>query len=223
VFPQGDEAIALAFSRHGATRHWLLFHADAAVKQQVRARAEQLLDANGPVQGQLLALQLLRALGAELLPAYLSAALAHPTARLREAGYVQTLVSVDADEAAALTCRALADPSPRLRRAALAALDRGRASLTVAQLLALSRREPGATGAVLSALARFEPFSRVPAALQVLAEQPLAADEATKELRALEQAWAWSRYVPTEAQTAALQQAVAQLHERRPELSFMRP
>lgn len=221
LFPQGDEAVDLAFSRHGATRQWLFFHADATLKQRVRERAEGVLAANGPVRVQLLAFQVLRALGAESLPAYLSTALAHPVARLREAGYVQTLAAVAGAEASALTCRALADPSPRLQRAALAALVRGRASLTAAELLALSRREPDAAGVVLRALARFEPFSRVPAALQVLAEQALAVGEAAEELRSLERAWARSRYAPTDAQIAALQRAAALLHERHPELSFM--
>lgn len=223
LFPHGDAAIDLAFSRHGATRHWLLFHADATLKQRVRECAERLLDANGPVRGQLLALQVLRTLGAESVPAYLSAARVHPVARLREAGYVQTLAVVAGDEAAALTCRALVDPSPRLQRAALAALDGGRASLTVAELLGLSRREPGAAGVVLRALARFEPFSRAPAAMQVLAEQALAPKAAADELRALEQALACSRYAPTEAQTAALRRAATLLRERRPELVVLRP
>ena len=222
-FPEQDEALALAFSRHGATRHWLFFHADAALKQHVRERAERVLDANGPVQGQLPALQVLHTLDADSLPTYLSAALAHPVARLREAGYVLTLAGVDGDEAAALTCRALADPSPRLQRAALAALIRGRASLTAAELLALSRREPRAAGAVLRALTHFEPFTRVPAALQVLAEQAFATEEVAEELRALKQAWAHSRYGPTGAQTAAVQQAAALLSKHHPELSLMWP
>jgi hypothetical protein len=220
LFPQGEEAVDLAFSRHGATRHWLFFHADATLKQRARERAEQLLAANGPVRGQLLALQVLRALQAESLPACLFIACAHPVARLREAGYVQTLAVVAAGEAAALTCRALADPSPRLQRAALAALVGGRASLTAAELLALSRREPHAAAVVLRALARFDALTRVPAALQVLAEQTLASDSAAEELRALERAWSCSRYAPSAAQTAAMQQAAALLRERRPGWSF---
>lgn len=221
-FPQGHVAIDLAFSQHGATRHWLLFYADPLLKRRVCERAERLLDANGPVRGQLLALQVLRALEAQSLPTYLAAALAHPVARLREAVYLQMLTAAVGEEAAALTRRALIDPSPRLQRAALAALSRGRASLTVSELLALSRREPGASGAVLRALARFEPFSRAPAVLQLLAEQALDPGKAADELRALEVALARSRYAPTPSQTQSLQHAAALLRERHPELPVIR-
>lgn len=218
--PPQEEAIELAFGRHGATREWLLFHADAALKQQLCARAERLLDANGPVDGQLAALKILRVLKDEALPARLHAAFNHPVARLRELGYVLGLPDADESQAAALTCRALADPSPRVRRAALTALARGRVSLPAEELLELSRREPRAAPAVLNALAHFEPFTRATAALSVLAEQPVEPHAAAEHLRALERAVARSLYAPTREQAEALQQAAQVLRQRRPELSF---
>jgi len=218
--PPQEEAVELAFGRHGATRDWLLFNADATLKPLLQARAERLLEAQGPVQSQIAALQLLRALEADSLQTHLHKALTHPVARLREVGYVLVLPGVSEAEAVALTCRALADPARRLRRAALKAFARGRVALTAAELLELSRREPRAALSVLNALAQFDAFTRAEAALCVLAEQPVEPHMAIQHLRELERALARSVYALSDRQTAALQRAAAALRTHRPELAF---
>ena len=80
---------------------------------------------------------------------------------------VLSLPDADESQAVALTCRALADPSSRVPRAALKALDRGRVSLTAAELLELSRREPRAALPVLDALATFDAFTRAATSLGI--------------------------------------------------------
>jgi hypothetical protein len=219
--PQQEEAVELAFGRHGATREWLLFHADAALKEKLRERAEGLLDAGGPVFGQIAALQVLCALKAGSLPARVGVAFTHPVARLREVGYVLGLPGVDESQAVALTCRALADPSPRVQRAALTALAHGRVSMTAAELIELSRREARAVVPVLNALAHFDSFTRAAATLSVLAEQPIESRVAAEHLRALERALARRLYALTDQQAAALQHATSSMQQRRPELTFI--
>lgn len=136
----GDEALGIAFSRHGGTRSWLLFHADAALKQRVLGRAEAVLDEAGPAGVRLVALQLLRELGATTLPARLTGIRADPVVRLREMAYAISLASAAEAEGTVLALQALADASPRVQRVALRALRQGRVTLTVRELLDLVRR-----------------------------------------------------------------------------------
>lgn len=222
-FPSDDEALELAFSRHGGTRSWLLFYAKPALKELVQRKAEAMLDEPGPMSRQLVALQLLRELGAASLRAYLSAALDHPAARLREMAYVLSLPLHEEAERAALACRALADPSPRVRGVALRAQRMGRVALTVADLRAVVQLEPRSLGSVLCALARYEPWTRAPAVLGLLAEQPMDRPLLDEELAALQQALRRSRYAPTPEQTRAVQQSAVLLRQRYPGLVFSPP
>lgn len=221
--PAGDEAMALAFSPHGGTRSWLLFHADAGLKQQVLQRAEAVLEAAGPAGPRIVALQVLRALKAASLPSRLHAALDAPQARVREAAHAIALTVFDEAMRSACAARALADPSRRVQAVALRALRRGSAMLTVAELQAMVRREPQALRPVLRAMDDYDAWTRVPAALALLAEHPLDAAEAADELAALHLALRCSAYAPTEGQSAAVQQAADRLQQRRPALRFSRP
>lgn len=220
-FPADPEAVALAFSRHGATRGWLLFHASPALKQQIRHRAEMLLAARPPARAQLVALQLLKELQAPSLSDHLAAACAHPVARLREAGFMLSLSGPG--EHGACVAQALADPARRVQLVALAALRRGQASLTAVELLDLLQRQTAAAEPVLHALALQSAATRVPAALQVLAEPALSLDRAAHELRALAAALACSAYAPTTAQADVIRTAARRLRQRRPELFVVVP
>ncbi len=131
--------MAIGLSPHAATREWLLFHADASLRLSLRQEAESILAAPTSWRQQLIALQWLRALQVPELPAHAQALADHAQARLRELAFVIRL-GLPGMDTAALTCRALADPSPRVSRAALAALRKGRVSLAAAELLALAQR-----------------------------------------------------------------------------------
>lgn len=217
-FLAAHEAVQLAFSRHGATRSWVMFHATPALREQIQQHAQALLDTRSSVRLQLIALQVLRALQAASLPDRLAMARAHPVARLREAGFVLALPTATSDEREALTGAALADASRRVQRAALAALRRSQVSLTAAQLLALLDQQPAVAQAVLRALALQAAVTRVPAALQMLAGHALPPDLAAAELRALAMALARSAYAPTTVQADEIRHAALQLRQRRPEL-----
>lgn len=221
--PAADEAMALAFSRHGGTRSWLLFHAEAGLKQQVLQRAESVLDAAGPAGPRIVALQVLRALKAVSLPGHLQPALDAPQARVREVAHAIAQAVLDEAGRSACAARALADPSGRVQAVALRALRRGSATLTVAELQALVGRAPQALRPVLRAMEGYDAWTRVPAALALLAEHPLDAAAAADQLAALRLALRRSAYAPTEAQSAAVQQAAERLQQRRPALRFSRP
>lgn len=222
-FPTDDEALELAFIRHGGTRSWLLFHADPALKQRLQRRAEAVLNEQASADGQVVALQLLGEIGAESLPGHLAAAGKHPAARVREIAFVLSLRVHDATEGAALTGQALADPSPRVQRAARRALRLGRAALTLAELRALVRQQPRALRSVLCVLAHYEAWTRAPEVLRLLAEQPLHRELAAEELPALRRALQRSLYAPTPQQTSAVVAAAALMHQRHPELVFSLP
>jgi hypothetical protein len=203
-FPVDDEAVELAFSRHGGTRSWLLFHAGDELKRQVMDRAEKVLIDASPVEQQRVALQLLRELQATSLPGHLAAARMHPSAQLRETAYAQSLSLLEAPERAELAAQALSDRSPKVQRTALAALRKGRVALTVAELVEVVRREPRALRAVLAALAYLQTWVRVPGALQLLAEYATDSNEVAKELGTLELALRRSLYAPSPEQSWAL-------------------
>ena len=222
-FPTGDEALALAFSRHGGTRSWLLFHADSVLKLQIQRQAEALLDQPQPLDRQLVALQLLGELGAASLTGHLAAARQHPAARLREMGYVLSLRAHDAMAGAAMTGEALADPSHRVQRAARRALGLGRASLALVDLRALVRRQPRSLRSVLYVLAGYDAWTRALEVLQLLAEQPLDLELATEELLALQRALRHSRYAPTAQQASAVRDSAERLHLQHPALSLSLP
>lgn len=221
LVPAAREAVALAFRPHAGTRNWVVFHADAELRLQLLRAAEDALASPAPWRRRLTALQLLRALQAPGLQAHIDAASADPQARMRELAYAIGLGLPGAD-GAALTCRALADPSPRLQRAALAALRSGRASLTVAELLALVRSEPAALQPALQALALHDPWTRAPAVLALLAAPAVDEAAASEHLRVLHSALAHSLYVPTPVQVSTVQQAGAQLLQYRPTLTLPR-
>ena len=222
-FPGGDEALELAFSRHGGTRNWLLFHAGDELKQLVLRRAETLLGEPNAVVRQLVALQVLRALRAPSWPGHLVSGCAHPAARMREEACVQSFAHFEPDHCNALALRALADPSPKVQRAALNALRQGRAALTAPELRDLVRREPRAMQAVLRVLSHWSAWIRVPLTLELLAQTPVDRDVALAELDALGLSLQRSRYAPTAEQSWAVERAAAQLRRHRPDLDFSWP
>lgn len=223
IFPAGDDALDLAFSPHGGTRIWLLFHAADALKQQVMHRAEAMLTEAGPVGGQRIALQVLRELQAASLQTFLVNARAHPAPRLREMAYALSLNLHTDAQRAELAGQALADPSRKVQRTALAALRKGRVELTLAELVALVRREPGTLRVVLDILVFWQAWVRVPIALQLLAEHAVDTDCVAAELPVLQQALRRSLYAPTIEQSWALERAAALLRQRHPALEFSPP
>lgn len=222
-FPADAEAVELALSRHAATRGWVLFHASPELKARIQQHAERVLGHGLGVSVQLVALQVLHALRASSLPGLLAAMRAHPLARLREAAFVLGLSVCEPDEREGLTVRALADPSRRVQRSGLVALRRGQVSLTAPELLHLLRCQPAAVQPVLRALALLSAPTRVPAALQVLADYTLEPELAAEELRALVTALACHIYAPTVAESDAIRHAAMRLHQRRPELCVAVP
>lgn len=222
-FPIGDEAVELAFGRHGGTRSWLLFHADAGLKQRLLEHAEAVLDAPGSTGRQLIALQLLRDLSAASLRDRIEVMLGRPVARLREMAHVLGQAVFDEADRAVLVGRALADTSPRVQAVALRAIRRGRTTLTASELTALARREPRAALPVLRALACFEPWTRALATLELLTELTTVPANAAEEMKALALALQRSLYAPTAAQSASVKQAADRLRGRHPALVFALP
>ncbi|MBH9576680.1 hypothetical protein [Inhella proteolytica] len=219
-FPPPD-AVALALGPHRATREWLCFHADTALKERLREACVSALsgscsDRPSGLRGA--ALETLYLVDSRACQPWISSLQTDAEPRTRLSAFHLALKAASGTERGALALRTLADPAPKLRKLGVRAIRRGHALCDTSQLLALGREHPDAWPQVLSAA---QVFGAV-AGLRMVLQLTLLRNEIPKHLhRALHAASARLRrsvYAPSESESVELAALWSQAITKHPNL-----